>query len=292
MSDTFGAPTSIDPRVHTQGYGAVTYGGADDALWVEFYPRQVELGFASEQAGRPIYEERTYVKIVAPGSNGKTVNDREANESDKRRFPRHWAFYQDKNKDTSIIGTPLTECTFITRTLAEELKAVKIYTAEQLASLGDDMLMRLGPGFRAHKAKAVAHLDAAKTQAPIAKLAAENEALKQHNENLTNAVNDLMRRVEVMEREKQYQQPQQLPQHQQEQIEREVPLAPQERRPFFDTSQIPDARAAYQAQGVMPPPALPSVNRGGRPFGSKNRTRRKASPKSTTNPADAPASAE
>ena len=287
----FAAPQFDHQAVHRHGHAPVTYGGADDALWVEFYPRQVVLGFASEQAGREVHEERVYVKIIAPGSNGKTVTDREAHKGDQMRFPRQWAFYQDKNKDVSIIGTPLTECTFINRTLAEDLKSVKIVTVEQLASLDDNMLQRLGPGYRQHKAKAVAYLDHAKQQAPVAKLAAENEALKQQVESLSGANADMMRRLEVLERTQLYQQPQQPPPHVQEQIERDVGQQPREQKPFFSLDQIPDARQAYEQQasnqtmGRATPETrsqtvqemmahnqrAAAVNKGGRPRGSKNK---------------------
>lgn len=278
----FSNPQFDHGAVHRHGHAPVRYGGADDALYVVFYERAVELGFASEQAGRPIHEMRTYVKMVAPGSNGKTINDREANASDKQRFPRHWAAYQENKKDPQIIGTPLSSCTFIDRALAEDFRAVGIHTAEQLASLDDGMLQRLGPGYRQHKAKAAAYCEEATKQAPLMRLAAENDAQKQQIANLSAANAEMMRRLEVLERTQLYQQPQQPPPHVQEQIEREVDI-PREKRPFFSPDQIPDPSAAYREHAMAPSPPFQAAPK---PRAAKKRRAHRRTKPSKPTPAE------
>ena len=261
----FASPTSIDPRVHQQGFGAVRYGNADDSMLVTFYEREIELGFQSSQAGRPVHETRIYVRMVPPGSNGKYELNREATEEDKRRFPRHWAAFENNRKDPGIIGTPLSSCTFIDRAKAADLWSVNIKTVEQLASLDDAALGRLGPGYRHLKAQAHTYLEDAAKQAPLARVTAELEDAKQQVQNLSATNAEMMRRLEVLERERLYSQPQPPPQHVQAQIEAEVNQA--HPRPFFGDMQVPDAREAFKSHMPAPQPATetPAQRRRGRP---------------------------
>lgn len=55
--------------------GKVSY-GADDGLLVEFYLKPVLMESASKVEGHPIYEDRIFTRIVAPG-NTKTTWDHE-----------------------------------------------------------------------------------------------------------------------------------------------------------------------------------------------------------------------
>jgi hypothetical protein len=118
---------------------------ADSRLQVRFYKRPVKQEDASNEAGRPIYKEFDFVHICVAGDT-LTEIDTYALENHKQRFPLHWAAYQNKlgADDQGYEGTPLTEWPLISKSQAEELRAMKFYTVESVAGASDQQLQRIG----------------------------------------------------------------------------------------------------------------------------------------------------
>ena len=69
---------------------------ADNHLHVEFY--------TNEESGD--YKGKPFVRIIVPGDKTNII-DQPVREDHKERFPRQWLYFQMKNTDTSVIGTPL-----------------------------------------------------------------------------------------------------------------------------------------------------------------------------------------
>jgi hypothetical protein len=162
--------------------------GADDNLYVEFYSRAVKQEFASQEAGRPIFQDVTYVKIFTP-SDQLTQIDTIARDDHKARFPRQWAHYMNKmNGQEQVIGTPVSAWTLLTPAGAEELRAMKFYTVELIANANDAQLHKLGmvAGMSGHslRDKAKAFLNIASDSAEEAKREAELVALREENERI------------------------------------------------------------------------------------------------------------
>jgi len=163
--------------------------GADSRLSVTFYKRSMKQEDESMAAGRPIFKEFDFVKIIVPGDN-LTEIDTYAQESHKSRFPRQWAHYQNQVAgQEQIIGTPIEEWTIISRSQADELKGIKFHTVESVANASDQQVQRIGmiagmnPFAFRDKAKAFLNLaekvgDVNQREAEIEKLRLENEALK------------------------------------------------------------------------------------------------------------------
>ena len=87
--------------------------GADENLYAEFYVKPVKQNFASEEAGRPIFADVVYVKIMTP-SDQLTQIDTIAREDHKARFPRQWAYFQNKQAGMQqVVGTPVGEVVLI-----------------------------------------------------------------------------------------------------------------------------------------------------------------------------------
>ena len=118
---------------------------ADSRLQVRFYKRPVKQEDASNEAGRPIFKEFDFVHICVAGDT-LTEIDTYALENHKQRFPLHWAAYQNKlgADDQGYEGTPLTEWPLISKSQAEELRAMKFYTVESVAGASDQQLQRIG----------------------------------------------------------------------------------------------------------------------------------------------------
>jgi hypothetical protein len=159
--------------------------GADARLAVQFYKKSVKQDIASDEAGRPIFKEFDFVRIMIPGDN-LTEIDTYAQESHKQRFPRQWAHYQNQVANhEDIIGTPLEQWPQVTRSQAEELRGLKFHTVESIADCSDQQLQRIGmvAGMSPYnfRLKAKAFLNLATDSAEVAQREAEMQALKEEN---------------------------------------------------------------------------------------------------------------
>jgi len=156
---------------------------ADSRLAVKFYKRAMKLEHESSQAGRPIFKDYDFVRIMVAGDS-LTEIDTYAQESHKQRFPRQWLQYQATQDSTSeMIGTPVEEWTLISQSQAQELKGIKFYTVESIANASDLHLQRIGmiAGMSPHsfRDKARTFLNLAEETAEATKRAEEISQLKQ-----------------------------------------------------------------------------------------------------------------
>jgi hypothetical protein len=159
--------------------------GADSRLAVQFYKKSMKQEDASNEAGRPIFKEFDFVRIMIPGDN-LTEIDTYAQESHKQRFPRQWAHYQNQTAGhEDIVGTPLDQWPQVTRSQAEELRGLKFHTVESIADCSDQQLQRIGmvAGMSPHnfRLKAKAFLNLANDSAEVAQRESELQALKEEN---------------------------------------------------------------------------------------------------------------
>ena len=159
--------------------------GADSRLAVQFYKRSVKQDIASDEAGRPIFKEFDFVRIMIPGDN-LTEIDTYAQESHKQRFPRQWAHYQNQVANhQDIIGTPIDQWPQVSRSQADELRGLKFHTVESIADCSDQQLQRIGmvAGMSPHnfRLKAKAFLNLANDSAEVAHREAELAQVKEEN---------------------------------------------------------------------------------------------------------------
>jgi hypothetical protein len=163
--------------------------GADARLAVQFYKKSMKQEDASNEAGRPIFKEFDFVRIMIPGDN-LTEIDTYAQESHKQRFPRQWAYYQNQTAGhEDVVGTPLDQWPQVTRSQAEELRGLKFYTVEAIADCSDQQLQRIGmvAGMSPHnfRLKAKAFLNLANDSAEVAQRESELQALREENAKIT-----------------------------------------------------------------------------------------------------------
>jgi hypothetical protein len=156
---------------------------ADSRLAVKFYKRAMKLEHESNEAGRPIFKDFDFVRIMVAGDN-LTEIDTYAQESHKQRFPRQWLQYQaTQDYSNEIIGTPVEQWPLISQSQAQELKGVKFMTVESIANASDLQLQRIGmiAGMSPHafRDKAKSFLNLASESAEAAKRDEEINQLKQ-----------------------------------------------------------------------------------------------------------------
>ena len=147
----------------------------DKNLKVIFYNKAIRNNFESNKAGRPIFVERPFVKIIVPGDRLNQV-DSPVYPYHKMRFPELWAKFE-AGMEQPETGTPLKEMPWISIAIAEELAAFQIRTVEQLAGLNDALTTKI-MGVGMLKQKAQAFLDAAEADQQNSQLQA---ALKERD---------------------------------------------------------------------------------------------------------------
>lgn len=154
----------------------------DAALVVKFYSRAVHQPFRSKEEGRPVYADMDYITIFTPGSQLNIIDTPVRNEH-KARFPQHWAHYQNGKGSGMEVGTPLTAWPFLSAAQAEEIRAQKFYTVEQIANCSDQQAQSIGMSGGMNpivlRDRAKAYLMAAAGNAPTERLAQENAEMKQ-----------------------------------------------------------------------------------------------------------------
>lgn len=115
----------------------------DSRLFVEFYSKPIQNNFRTAQEGRPIFDDMDMVKIYVPG-DPTTVIDTPARDEHKARFPRHWAHYQNIHTSGPEAGTQLSAWSILSKSQVEELRALKFFTVESVATASDAQLQRIG----------------------------------------------------------------------------------------------------------------------------------------------------
>jgi hypothetical protein len=157
---------------------------ADSRLQVRFYKRPVQQEQESLEAGRPIFKEFDFVHICVAGDT-LTEIDTYALPNHKTRFPIQWANYMNRvgANEPDIVGTPVSEWPIVSKSQAEELRALKFHTVEAIAHASDLQLQRMGMAAGmspyAFRDKAKAFLNLAINAAETDKRESEINSLKE-----------------------------------------------------------------------------------------------------------------
>lgn len=143
----------------------------------QFFTEPVKLEFQSAQEGRPIYEEREFVRIMIPGDRLSSPVERVSDEH-KTRWPAEYKAFKD-GLETPVEGVPLREWPQVNHSRVKELAHFNIHTVEQLAGVSDAHLNNLGMGARELRERAKLFLEvAAKGTGPLDRLMRRNEDLE------------------------------------------------------------------------------------------------------------------
>ena len=158
----------------------------DDKLVPQFSVSTKENKLKSQEAGRPIFDERELVTLRIPGDQQRVIVqpahhishwDAGSPVTYAQRFNSQYIRFKD-NRAQVQEGTPLSELPFLTEGKRMELRALSVHTAEVLASIDGPNLQRLGMGGRELKNQAQAFLDKAAGTADTVKMAATIAALQ------------------------------------------------------------------------------------------------------------------
>ena len=139
--------------------GIVQYGGGDTSMVVMFYMKPVRNQAKSQEAGRPYFDDKVFVRIHPPGERLNIV-EREASETDKRRFPMQWAQFKEQAPQTAD-GTPIDFLFQEKPSIAAALKASGVHTVEQCANLSAHAIESIGMGCQTWVNEATRYMEVA-----------------------------------------------------------------------------------------------------------------------------------
>ena len=94
--------TEADSSLTTMAMNSGRFHG-DQYLLVRFFLHPWHNKQRSEEEGRPIYEEKTYIEIMQPGNKDSIVK-RPATNMDKQRFAEHFRKFEARSTDEHIQG--------------------------------------------------------------------------------------------------------------------------------------------------------------------------------------------
>jgi hypothetical protein len=165
----------------------------DDGSALRIWKDTSQNMFLSEREGRAIFDEVTYVEVISPGSAQSTPvfelrrefapEFAESINGGKPLFGIKYDEYkkfvkdfdENEERDASLAGTPLSQWSEMSRTMAASLRAQNVFTVEGLAELPDTRLNIVGPDGRTWREKAKAYIENAKGSAYATKIAADLE---------------------------------------------------------------------------------------------------------------------
>ena len=169
--------------------------------YVTFEFRAEEDRAASIEAGHYVSKDVPFVLVTPMGSKDRHESPadewfaRREQDAAEGRFPREWlsafkgAFAEWKaGREIPLNGTSVANWPVASPSQVKMLLDLKVRTVEDLAEANEETLNRLGMGGRTLKQKAQDWLasasDMGKVSEQLAGLRADNEALKQRNEQL------------------------------------------------------------------------------------------------------------
>lgn len=169
--------------------------GGGDKLYVTFdlHPRLNET--KSADAGRPVYDDVEYVRIIVPGDKQNEIH-RPAKDADRRKYAKQYAAFKSGAREAQT-GQPLSEWAAIPASQVKELAHFHVYTVEQLANLSDGNIMNIGP-IRALVQKAKDYLEQARGNAPLEKMRAQLQEKDNRIATMEKQLSDMGRRLDEL----------------------------------------------------------------------------------------------
>jgi hypothetical protein len=172
--------------------GVVQYGGGDQTMVVFFYLKPVPNPALSSEAGRPVFEDKVFVRIHPPGERLNII-ERQATDADRKRFPLQWAQYKENAPQVST-GTPIDMLFPANPAISAALKASGVHTVEQCANLSAHAIETIGMGAQAWVNDATRYME-------VANKGVKASQLKAIVEKKDLEINSLKNKMELLENE-------------------------------------------------------------------------------------------
>jgi hypothetical protein len=158
-------------------------------LNIRFYQDKYLMGYASEQAGHPVYEDRDFIEINIPGDMNNVIQ-RPVTDKDKQQWAAAFGRYKE-GLEPSVDGVPLEAWARLTPAQVANYKALGVKTVENVAGMSDQVCNKVAMGAMADRTAAKAYLESAKDGALAQKQALVIERQDQTIADLQRQINEL-----------------------------------------------------------------------------------------------------
>lgn len=180
--------------------GTVQYGGGDRNMVCMFFTKATHSPVKSAESGRPVFEDKVFVRIHPPGERLNIV-ERPATVQDQRRFPAQWAQFKE-NREQVPEGTPVDLLYPDQPAIAAMLRANNVHTVEQLAELSATAIESIGMGTQTYVNNAVKYLEMANKGMAAAQVRRELEDRDRQIKTLTSTIESLKSQVDKLMQER------------------------------------------------------------------------------------------
>lgn len=171
------------------------YRGPDTAI-PHFYLRQVRDEAATLASGSVVYKEEEFVRIRIPGDRFNVI-DTNVSDHHRQRWPRQYEAFKAK-KEQKVEGFPLEAWPVASPAVVSSLAEIHIQTVEQLANMAETGLPKM-QGIREIQMRAREFITAKADSASVIKLQRTMEDQRKQLELRDEAIQQLQRRLEVLE---------------------------------------------------------------------------------------------
>ncbi len=169
----------FDPLATLDNSQSVNLYASDHKLFVSFYTKPVMNPLKSTEAGRQVFDELDYIRIMTPGSQLTIIDTPVTDNNYLSRFGERYKKWKSGQEEL-LSGTPLDAFPWLIGKvgLLAELRALNIHTVEQLSTLPDSAMHNMMGGIELRK-RAADWLDQTTgTDAKVAKMSKDNDDLK------------------------------------------------------------------------------------------------------------------
>lgn len=177
---------------------------AEAGVHVRFFKEPMLHAARSKEEGRQVFIDKDHVEIKVAG-NDKEVFVGPVNDQIKARFPDEWDRYQKAGENVARQGTPVKEWPQLTPSQVRMLEGLNIYTVEDMATLSDAGVAKIGMGGQKMRADAQRFISLARTAADLEQmdeLKAANDLLKQQVAELTAQMAELVKQAKPKKADK------------------------------------------------------------------------------------------
>lgn len=186
-------------------HSSISWGGPGGHVGVVQYAQQMVVMFyrkamsnpgKAKLEGRPVYDEKIFVRIHPVGERLNII-DREATEEDARRFALQWAQFQ-KNKEQIPEGTPIDLLFPENPAVGATMRANGIHTVEQCANLSAHAIDNVGMGAQRYVNAAQSYLSMANKGVKATEYRTKIEELERNNRVLKQQITSLQEQVQKL----------------------------------------------------------------------------------------------
>ena len=148
---------------------------ARDAIQPRFHVEAVEDPIATAAAGHAKYRDEERVEFLIPGGLNQPVF--RVTDEHRNRWPEAYKKFKD-GQDWTTNGTPLEMWPILKKSQVYELKAMNVFSIEQVSEMSDVALQRMPMYGHRLRDLARAYLDDADAQAVLTKASHENDQMR------------------------------------------------------------------------------------------------------------------